>query len=182
MKTDVMFIHGTQIMLIGTRHKRIEDNRKFNVENQKEYIVLNRFKPELIFVELTERKNLKSKAKNFTDISAIYQYKIDNNIKTINYDSETQKMYLEYVIYRPDSLEDKIENVENDDEYRKILKQEYPEMFYDIYEQRENKSITNFFDGVGNYDRIAIHCGLKHYNTYKNFFEFLSNSNKYIKL
>jgi|AntDeeMetageno50_2_1112565.scaffolds.fasta_scaffold01129_3 hypothetical protein len=177
MKTDISFIHGTQVMLLGTSHTRIDDNRDFNPRNQEEYKVLNNFKPEIVFVELTERKNIDAKSKNFTDIASIYQYKLENNIQTINYDSETQEMHLHYVVYRPDDLEEKIDKVKGDtDKFRQVLKEEYPEMFYDIYEQRENKSVTNFFDEIGNHNRLAIHCGLKHYNTYKNFFEFMSRN------
>lgn len=179
MKTDTIFLQGSQILLIGTKHKRIDNNHDFDPKTQEEYKILNNFKPELIFVELTQRKNLKSKSKNFTDISAIYQYKCDTNIKTINYDSESQKMYLEYVVYKPDDLEDKIEKTNNNDEYRQVLKEEYPEMFHDIYEQRENKSVSKFMDEIGTYNRIAIHCGLKHYNTYKNLFEFISDTDLY---
>lgn len=179
MKTDTLFVQGTQIMLIGTIHTRIEDNHNYNPKSQEEYTILNNFQPELIFVELTNSQNLRAKSKNFTDLSAIYQYKKENNIKTINHDSESQKMYLEYVINKPDDLEDKIEPVKNNnDKYRKVLKEEHPEMFYDIYEQRENKSVVNFMSELNNYNKIAIHCGLKHYNTYKNFFKFVS-SNKY---
>jgi len=174
MNTDTLFIQGTQVMLMGTKHTRIYDNHNHDPQSQKEYIILNNFQPDLIFVELTDGKNLRLKSKNFTDLSAIYKYKIENDTKTVNYDSESQKTYLEYKVYQPDDLEKQLEKTNNKTEYRKVLKEKYPEMFYDIYEQRENKSIINFISDMNKYNKVVIHCGLNHYNTYRNFFKFMS--------
>jgi len=175
MKTYKTIFHGSEVLLMGTKHERIDDSRNFEPTNQEEYTVLSRFRPEAIFVELVPRKNISSKAKFNTDIAAINEYSEHNNVEIIKYDTELNKSYLWYSLNKPEGIDDKYdEETDSREKYRKILYNNYLEMFEDMYSQREEKSADLFIQKITQYNCVVIHCGLKHFNVYKEFFEFMA--------
>lgn len=175
MKTYKTIFHGSEVLLMGTKHERIDDSRNFEPTNQEEYTVLSRFRPEAIFVELVPRKNISSKAKFNTDIAAINEYSEHSNVEIIKYDTELNKSYLWYSLNKPEGIDDKYdEETDSREKYRKILYNNYLEMFEDMYSQREEKSADLFIQKITQYNCVVIHCGLKHFNVYKEFFEFMA--------
>lgn len=175
MKKFKTFFNGSNVLLIGTKHKRITNKREFEPMNQEEYHVIANFNPTAIFVELLGSHNIKSKAKHKSDISAINKYIENNNgVDLIKHDTDVNKSRLEYAIEKPEGIDKKYdEETDSRRRYREVLHDNYLEMFEDMYAQREEKSVLIFVKKITNYNRVVVHCGLKHFEVYKQFFEFM---------
>lgn len=184
MKTSTYVLKGSKIILMGTKHSSITGEKycSFKPEDSAEYKFLKKCNPDTIFVELTKYSKLKTHSNNYSDMAAIYSYSLNNSVNIIKYDKKSEKSYLSHALNLSDDSLEIINESRSDgrDFYRKKLKRESEEMFFDLYGEREDHGASVFLDKIKSNETIVIHCGLLHYNTYKRFFEFLSYSSNFL--
>lgn len=175
MQSYSVDIAGCRVLIIGARHTSIVSKRhNFDPRSHDVYKALESFSPTKLFVELEPHMTFETHARNTADIAALYAYTEDTGIPTVQYDAAPDKSFLEHTVNAPEELDEYETDSMEQDESRAILKREHPEMFWDMYANREDHAASQFVSALQAGERIAIHCGNNHFSVYQSLFEFLS--------
>lgn len=175
-KKQYVSVFGSSVLLIGTYHSPFDDLKKMP-ENTELYQTIENFTPDIILIEkegYDEHGKIKDEVKirdpYNTDIKIINRYANNNQIERVPYDKELHNDLEEYDNIVSTKMHQKLSEAEPA-EKRSIIRQINKDMYWDLFEYREDhacKVITNY---IKDYNKIAIHCGVSHFSAYANFLD-----------
>jgi len=167
IQSQKKFVFGTEILLLGCKH----NPKTFNYDPRQSemYEKLREFKPEKILLELTNDYCL-SNLQMYSDAQSLKAYIDDTGTPHSHYD------------IKPDigpsvteaSLDAESETLEQSVDVRDQLKREYPRLFSEFAEVREENGVSEISNSLRRNSRVAFHCGMNHMVSYANYLDFIS--------